>query len=199
MSLLDDPSSFLRQRDHDPYRMLTGHTCPSCKDHIEADDDVALIQIVQYEMVSVLPKFHALTDVGGDFRFPPLFFHLKVCWSDLFQDLEKIAEDTSPRKDSRSHISCEICGSGIREWEVMGLAQYGEFKNSQRFPNHQKSYIFKPFEDVDSQSEICLSCLINVTSNELAEWEDVSENGECAYCTRDRCWRVAQCRCECHE
>lgn len=196
---MSDYSSFLDSKEnYEHVRMYTGHSCPVCRRGIEADDDVSLALVVQAQQVTGGNKFHPLLTASGEYRFEPVFFHFKGCWQDIYHDLEKIAEDTDVRRDLASHLNCETCGSGIREWEIMVLAQYGEFRTSRRSPNGSPTYIFSPFKDVDNSSHICIACILNLVGDTMQVWEDISENGECSYCTHSRCWRVAQCGCDCH-
>ncbi len=194
----EDISFFLPVPDYHPHRIPTGHTCPVCEHMVEADDDAAFLQVVQHEVVTGGRRYHPLTNGLGEFQYEPLFIHMQGCWQDTYHDLEKIVEDCEAKLDLRGTADCDVCGSAIREWEVMVLAQYGEFHTSKRSPDHTKNYIFSHFKDVDYTSEICISCVLNLTGDSLQAWEDLSENGECLYCTHSRCWRVAQCGCECH-
>lgn len=200
MGILDDPTSFLTSEDFEApeVRLYTGLICPCCHEQIEADDDVAMLQVGQGAIDRGKFEFYPSIAESKDFKHPPVFMHLKKCWSDLYTDLENIGENTKHR-DPLSRIECETCHSGIRDWEVMVLAQYGEFHTSPRSPHNQPIYVFKPFEDAECQSEICLSCILNLVGDELRAWEDVSENRECSYCTHARCWRIAQCGCDCHQ
>jgi hypothetical protein len=201
MGILDDPTSFLSSEDFEEpsIRYLTSLICPCCREEIEADEDVALLQVGQVSLDRGKFEFYPSVGEDKDFKYKPIFLHLKKCWSDLYEDLQKIGGDQTVY-DTYSRVKCETCESGIRDWEVMVLAQYGEFHTSPRHPNNDSNtiYTFKPLEDADSQSELCLSCILNLVGDELGQWEDLSENKECGYCTHARCWRIAQCGCECH-
>lgn len=203
MGLLDDPTSFLESEDFEidgEVRLPTGLICPGCGNEIEADDDVALVQVVQASIHRGRFEVYPVIGENKDFKYPPKFFHLRPCWSDLLTDLEKIGEGNKV-EDLLGRIPCETCGSGIRDGETLVQAEYGEFHTDPRRPNNQeaKIYKFKALQEAEASSEICLSCILNIVDNELAEWEDLSECGECGYCTHRRCWRIAQCGCECHQ
>lgn len=194
-----DDSSFLRREDFDP-RIKTRHVCPVCNDTIDADEDVAVLQVVQGCMESDVLETTPILDGEGDFKFEPIFIHFRGCWTDIYADLEKIAEDTDPVRDLQEEIKCNVCQSSIRAWEVMVSVHYGEFTTSRRSPNNRPpEYLFKEFTDMeDPTTELCIPCILNVVSESLAAWEDVSENGECNYCTHNRCWRKETCNCSCH-
>lgn len=199
---LDDPTTHLRSEDFGVVRMSTDHVCPCCQREIEADEDVALLTVVQGQVVRGRLETTPVVDANNDFQYEPLFVHLQMCWQDLYHELEIIAEEVEPRNDLDEEIACELCKSTIRAGETMVFAQYGEFHTSRRRPNNstRASYSFKPYGGLDDNSSpICLSCILNVVGDSLQPWEDISENGECSYCTHARCWRVAHCRCECHE
>lgn len=199
--MLRDESSFLLARDLNIEKMPTGHTCPCCQEGIEADDDAALLQVVQSELISNQLHCTPLVGKDGDYLYEPIFVHMKGCWSDLFDSLERYCEDDQPVKDGLEIAPCEVCGSSIRAWEVMVLAQYGEFGQSPRSPNNEpRGYVFKHFQDMDEPTtEVCLVCILKVVNSSLPPWEDLSENGECTYCTTKRCWRQETCDCDCHE
>jgi hypothetical protein len=164
-------------------------------DPLTFTEEVFLLQIVQIQLYSGEPIFHHIIDEETqDFIFDPYFFHFE-CWEDLLDDLKKEVEDQPPIQDAYSAFKCKTCGSGIREWEYAGMATYGEFHVSRRFPDGEMTARFQPCGKADIY---CLYCLSVVNHAELEMWDDLSQHGECMDCVHLRCWRFNTCDCACH-
>lgn len=188
--------------DDDLFRMATGIECACCCQEVEASEEAALLLIVQTQQVGDrIEHYPVLKDSDGDYQFTPLFVHLEGCWKDVEEGIQEKIEDNLPVEDAWSILTCRFCGSGVREWEYLALGQFGEFHCSPHQPNpHTPVYKFQPWEGQDETSiRICLSCITKIGEETLDDWGEVSQFGECIYCTHGRCWRDPTCSCFCHQ
>jgi hypothetical protein len=203
MSWLTD-DHYLRKSDFDTHRLRTGHVCPCCGEEVDADDDVALLLVVRVQVNAEGElEYFPETDDEGDFSYSPQFVHLVPCFNDLYSDLQHAVEPgEEPKQLDEEVVRCDICMSSILGWELLLFTQPGEFYTSPRAPSGDDSqkYRFRPRSGKDQDdSHICLSCTLNLVGTKLVELEDISEGGECNYCSHAQCWRTEGCSCPCHK
>lgn len=180
--------------------MDTGLECACCIQDVEASEDVIFLQIVQTQNIN--EKFECLPILkpsDGDYQFSPIFVHLDGCWKDVIEGIHDKVEDTPPVEDPFAVLECSCCHSGIRELEYFALGQMGEFYCSPHRPGNQPVHTFQPWKGRDETLvHICLACITKISEDTLCEWNDVSQVGECVFCTHARCWRDGRCSCFCH-
>lgn len=184
----------------DDLTMETGLDCACCTQEVEASEEAVFLQIVQAQSINEKIEYYpVLKDSDGDYQFSPLFVHLDGCWEDVQEGIHEKIEDTPPVEDAYSLLPCTSCGSGIREWEYFALGQHGEFHCSPHTPGHAPVYAFVPWGGKDEKRiHTCLACIAKISEDTLDDWDDVSQIGECAFCTHARCWRDPSCSCFCH-
>lgn len=193
--------SYLQDTDFEEPTLHTEIYCGCCTQEVEGDEDVALLTIVQAQKVNGKLECYPVLDVDGDFQFPPQFIHLRTCWDDLCDGIRQLASDELPVQDTEILLECYFCKSAIREWEYFAFVQFGEFYVSDRQPTNEKIlYTFVEFTNDETYaiSHFCVACINRISLEALEDWKDVSQVGECAFCTYARCWRDPSCSCFCH-
>lgn len=169
--------------------------CGFCSDKIHLVEEVWQLTIVQPEHREGALVFHHVLDDTQNLAYEPHFFEF-MCWEKVEELVEEIMEDVPPVTDSFGLIECDLCGSHIREWELMGVATFGELHRSPRMPNGQLSYLFEP---MDCERHVCIACLTHA-NDELELWDDDLEGLPGTETCRDgifeRCWRQDNCACE---
>jgi len=185
-------------KELDPIELRkTDHICADCGGAVVYMDEVFLLQIVRskrgqegvlhYEVIDE-------HDPDGCFRFEPYYFCIQ-CWEKNYGEIHSDMEDELPVNDYDSKFECVCCGSGIREFELAGLATLGEFHISERAPNgmHDASFL-----GISNPDLICLYCMSLLNDGCIDMWPDLTEYGECVDCIQARCWRASECECRCH-
>jgi hypothetical protein len=179
----------------------TGVTCADCEDEISYEEEFILIQVVQAQKVGNEIFLYPLLDETGlqsDFLFEPYHFCFK-CWEDSYEKVQEEMEDTPPIADVLSVIECSCCGSGIREWEIIGTWTIGEFFVSRRFPAGGAQRLHPRFNGIGKPSVLCSYCIALLNEVVIAMWDDFPAGDTCLDCVQIRCWRTQDCACTCHE
>lgn len=150
-------------------------------------------QLNEYQRVEYKP----ICREGG----APLVEHLLMhhdCYEELYLEVKSSQADEPPVTCDDELIDCLLCHASIEGSEAMAAVQKGRFD-----VGRLEQVNFLPEKDHDRVLEpnaLCIICL-----RELAgvigdpDWSALSESGECARCTRARCWRKVRCSCTCHE
>lgn len=147
--------------------------------------------------------YDLLQDDDGEPFMEALFFRFE-CWEEVGEVLTEMVEDTPPVEDPASCLSCDYCDSSIRMGELCVSVHNGEIAFSDRLPT---TTTFNACDD--APYIICLSCVRLMVESDQAilevftlwgssETGALSQKGECALCTRARCWRAGMCTCKCH-
>lgn len=186
--------------DDEEITMDTDLECACCTQEIEATEEVIFLQIVQAQRTSNGVEYYpVLKDSDGDYQFAPLFLHLDGCWKDVKEGILEKNQDAPPVEVTAPVLICTCCGSGIREWEYLAFGQPGEFYCSPHTPSKKPVYTFGPWGGKDEErTHVCLACITKIGEETLDDWDEVSQIGECVFCTHARCWRDVSCSCFCH-
>lgn len=183
------------EEDDDDLPEPTELLCLNCMEPIAIDEDAALLQLVEpfWDEAEAKIKYMVILDNDGEPQLEPVFldFH---CYEDLVEEVKQMDEDVPPREELGSALTCDFCQSSIRMGEKCLTLQIGEVIRDKRL-SETTSFLASAEPDL-----LCLSCGHGVM--ETAGVEDVgtslSQNGECADCTRATCWRRGRCMCRCH-
>lgn len=159
---------------------------PICGESIRYSDEVYLLSVVYPVLNAVGLEYSPMIADDGDFLYEPCFFCFD-CWEQILGDLYERVADTPPVLDTYAILDCDVCGSGIRENELTGIAAFGEIQLSKRDPVSDPVTFTKMD---DNPKVICIGCL-NTIIKDIAElWYDrVTQNNECEHGTFLRCWR----------
>ena len=163
----------------------SGHSCSKCGDALLHTDEVYLLQVVQPYVDEQL-EFAPIISTDDDFLYEPIFLDF-MCWEKVEEEIREAVENVPPILDTYGILDCSLCESSIRQWEVMGLATYGELHCSQRTPEGSPTSTFKQMDNLPTV--LCISCLKKMNADILEVWESVSHGGECDEGTFFRCWR----------
>jgi hypothetical protein len=171
----------------------SGHTCASCSEAIDFDEEAMLLQ-------GAFPYFDGQTifynmalDDEGEPEVMPLFMHAS-CWEMVCETMLEICEDEPPDEEPEAIITCDMCDSSMRMGEKVVNVDTGQVKKSERLGGPR----FHKYEDVEN-FVICLPCALAIADIIEAEtWTEVSQQGECYGCTKAKCWRAGRCMCHCH-
>jgi hypothetical protein len=173
--------------------------CSSCSSLINYSDEVWMLRVVQPQVLNGTLLYHDLLDDDGLYKYQPLFFEFE-CWEAIESELEEFFEENcfcSTDEESLSIIECDICGSDIREWEVMGVAQFGELHRSQRSPDGTSG---SSFAYMGTDHHVCISCLCHLDGGDNVLWGDDVEvlpgRWACRGGLFERCWRQPECDCQ---
>ena len=173
----------------------TDTICADCGISFAYTEEIVRVQIVQPHLhngaVLLLP---VIDEEDDDFSYEPYHFHF-TCWENFVYELKKQLEDVPPTEDPHSTLHCDMCGSGIREWEFSGGIEMGELHRSRRAPNDTHGPVF---QRNGTPSLFCLYCMYTINDCFIELWDNVGPNGECANCLEERCWRSGACDCDCH-
>jgi hypothetical protein len=175
----------------------TGQICAECGNEISYMEEAWLLQVVTLQQIGgELQSLHIVDpdDPSGDFLFTPYFFCFS-CWESQYDDLKDESADQPPVEDNGSVAECVCCGSSICEGEYCGLVSLGEFQLSRRAPSGMAT---AHFEMNHAPDVLCMYCLAVLNESYIEMWDDLSQFGECMDCIFTRCWRGAQCLCDCH-
>jgi hypothetical protein len=172
----------------------TNLACAHCGDPLHLVEEAWEFKIVQPEYRGALLLHDVLNPMGG-LAYEPHFFEF-VCWEAAEELVQELWEDVPPVLDELGLLSCDICGSHIREHETMGLARFGEIHCSPHTPDGQISYKFEP---MGTDRHVCIGCLTHI-NDELDLWEQEIEGLPGVPACRDglfeRCWRKGTCTCD---
>lgn len=193
-------SFYFYEEDGQEVQMDTGLECACCLQNIEATEDTIFLQIVQVQRGNgELEYLPVVKPSDGDYQFSPMFVHLGGCWKDVLEGIQDKVGDTPPLEDALALLQCTCCHSGIRELEYFALGQMGEFYCSPRRPENQPVYTFQTWgKNTETLVYLCLACITKISEDTLCPWDEVSQMGECVFCTHARCWRAGHCSCFCH-
>ncbi len=174
---------------------LTSEICAQCEEDLIEEEDVIVVQVMRPEILNGVPQLVPILDEEGDFQYEHYFLHFK-CWEELAEGLKEEVQNTPPVPDELSLLSCECCGSAIREYEpIMGVT-LGELIRSKRSPSGDRGFELYASEAPDV---FCLTCLGILNESYITFWDDgVTISGECLECQFARCWRGFDCGCICH-
>ena len=177
----------------------TNEACAQCEEDLIYTEDVFTIHVMRALIVNGLPVLQPLLDDDGDFLYQPYFLHFK-CWEEIVDNHKEEIENTPPVEDEFSLLTCDCCGSDIREHEVLMAATLGELVLSERSPSGQRATRLEPSGSPDV---FCIWCLSMINNDWIEFWEDgVGIEGEslaCLECQGTRCWRGFDCACTCHD
>lgn len=178
-------------------KINTTQICSECGELLTFTEEIYLLQIMQPHLQEGRGALNpVLDDEDDDFVYEPHFLHFE-CWESVVEELRKTVEDKPPVADAQSPFACPVCESGIREWELVGVATIGELHVSKRAPTGQHG---EDFQTIGPPDVFCLPCLHNINLEITEFWnEQLSQEGECELCLFGRCWRDDTCSCTCHE
>ena len=123
---------------HEIYK--SDQPCCHCGESLLFGDEAVLLEVVQPYIHSVLQYSIPLAD-DGDYEYEPVLFEIE-CLSHLLDDLILHLDNrlmTTTRPDDYAILECSICGSGIRQWEFIGLARQGMVIRSNMLPSAEKN------------------------------------------------------------
>jgi hypothetical protein len=179
-------------------RATTGR-CHSCGEELYENDEVVLGQVVTV-LHSGRDLLHVLVvDDEGEPVYDALLLH-EGCWEELLWHLNERHRDIPPSFESHNIVKCDACGSDVLAGERVGIGDVARLGISPRtgaplFP-----------EEIRNRLYMCLPCINQLTEDSDEQligsdlWQEATQNGECAGCTEDRCWREGMpCECPCHE
>lgn len=171
-----------------------GFFCAHCDSEIEIDADIALVQYVMPYINGAEITYVTLSNDEGEPVVPPLYFGFS-CWENMGQDIAEMVADEPPLEEEWAALSCDYCRCSIRMGEKCCTVTLGEIAQSQRAKD---TTTFVPTDG--GPYVMCLVCATRMVDllQRDDEWTDISQNGECYFCTKARCWRVGRCMCNCH-
>jgi hypothetical protein len=159
---------------------------PICGETIDYADEVFLLSIAYPRLNGSGLDYIPMVADDGDYLYEPCFFCFE-CWEQILEDLRERTKDIPPVVDDYAVLDCDICESGIRQNELMGVVAFGEIQMSRRDPGTDPVTFSKMDQ---SPKVICIGCL-NILTKDIAElWYDrVTQNNECKHGSFLRCWR----------
>jgi hypothetical protein len=179
----------------------TDFVCADCGDDVEYMDEVYKLHIVRLQRYlghTVQCHVYDEYDQDSPFRFEPYYFCVD-CWEKNYESIRKDMTDEPPVEDLNGKFECACCASDIRELELAGVVDLGEFHVSERSPNGAQSAVFR---SISNDDKLCLYCLTVLNDGYIDMWKELSEFGECEDCIQARCWRTdtrGDCECDCHD
>jgi hypothetical protein len=176
----DDPGT--------PMWSTTKLDCSSCGERLSYTEEVYSLSVVGAQVTESGLIYIPLM-VENDHMYEPLFFCFG-CWEQDKESLQELAEDQPPIEDDYAVLECDICGSGIREGELLGVSVFGEIHLSKRSPNGEKNS--DTFEGMDPNPDaMCVVCLQRLGGDVIDElWDGgIYQHLECPEGTFARCWR----------
>lgn len=165
--------------------------CASCQNGIHLTEEVFLVRLVQAQAAREGLEHYDVLDDYGNYQYEPHFFEFS-CWEELQEELRDMHEDIPSVEDQLAIIECDICGSGVRAWEVVGIIQFGELHCSPRSPNGP-SINFQP---MGRCQHMCIGCLYHMDKDGEywnSELEPVPGQKVCINGIYERCWRKENC------
>jgi hypothetical protein len=166
----------------------TKHDCSSCDNNLAYTEEVFSLSVVYAQVTETGVVFLPLM-IEDDNLYEPCMFCLD-CWESDKEQLMELVEDMPPIEDDFAILECDICGSGIRQDETLGVCSFGEIHLSKRQPNGEKTS--DTFQVMDTDPDIiCVACLNKLDQEVVADlWDSrVAQNEECEEGTFARCWR----------
>lgn len=177
----------------------TEHSCAECETYIGFNDDIVLLMRVRPSVVEGDLTFDPIWEEDPALD-PHMFMHYE-CFEHVGEEVAEAAGDEPPLDEEHAILHCDYCSANIRMGEICVTATLGEIALSARLTN-TTTFVQAVEKDnsVAAPYVICLPCTFHLVEiSGLLSWSDLSQKGECYFCTKARCWRAGRCNCDCHK
>ena len=185
------------ERDVEEQLTRTNIQCSVCSHALHLVEEIFEIKLVQPQLRGSELEYFDVVDDQGRLQYASHYFDF-MCWEEIEEEIENRHQNTPPVRDQLALLSCDLCGSDIREWETIGLLRYGELHCSPRTP---EGFATTVFQNMGRDKHICIGCLFHVNDG-WDLWPDEVEPGPgidvCREGIFERCWRKQRCTCEGH-
>lgn len=180
--------------DQSPFVCAEG----SCQEGIPFAEDMVMLMVCELKLTEQGLSYEPLSADDGDYLYEPVHFCL-ACWENTEEELRELVRDVPIVEDVYSILDCPICGSGIRQGEVVGLATHGNIIVPRHCPNGESGA--STFCSLDNDpTPICIGCLNQLNTDITDLWDDrVTQSTECSEGTYQRCWRYDPNSLQCKE
>lgn len=190
---------YIKSEDEEYLEHLVTRTdlkCSVCTNTLHLVEEMFEFKIIQAQLVEGELVYYDALD-NNSILYPAHYFDFK-CWEEVEEEIESRHENTPPMKDQLALLSCDLCGSDIRELEILGLVRFGELHCSPRTPQGIPETVF---ENMGRDKHICIGCITNINDGWDLWADDVAAVPGVDVCREgifERCWRKDECHCKWH-